>query len=149
KPAALIWIEVLVGEVSFELFDQLAVKHRLLLGQRATRAHLGLVREIRDNAAIGLQTPQQVRLNQAPQWRVAMGVIRRTKQLGDAREISRFAKQAGIEEIEEAPQVTEAILNRCTGECDARSRLQLLYAPRLGGAWVLDGLRFVEHREVP
>jgi hypothetical protein len=40
---------------------------------------------------------------------------------GNTGEIRRLAEQAGIEEIEEAPEIAEPVLDRGAGERDARA----------------------------
>ena len=80
----------------------------------------------------------------------AVRVVRPLRQaLGEARELLAGAEQAGIDEVEDGPEVPEPILDGGAGERDPRLRVELLDRARLLGAGILDGLRLVEHGQAP
>ena len=55
-----------------QFLDQLGVQRRLPLAQPAERPDFDLVGQVGDDAPVGLQPPQDVRLHQVPQRRVAV-----------------------------------------------------------------------------
>ena len=59
------------------------------------------------------------------------------------------SQQAGVEEIEEGPEIAQAIFHRCAAERDARPRIDLLGCACLLGAGCLDRLRLVQDGEAP
>ena len=69
--------------------------------------------------------------------------------LRERRERLAGAEQAGVDEVEDRPEIAEAVLDRRAGERDARPRVDLLGGARLLGAGVLDRLRLVEDGESP
>ena len=69
--------------------------------------------------------------------------------LGEACEFLAGTEQAGIDEIEDRPEVSEPILHRRTSERDPCLRLELFDGPCLLCARVLDGLGFVKNHEPP
>ena len=130
-----------------ELLHRLRVERRLLAAEGAEGLDLGLVREVGDHRAVGLEPPQDVGADELPQRREG-AVGPRGEALREGRELLRGAEQAGVHEVEERPQVGEAVLDGRAGEGDPRPAGELLGRPRLAGAGVLDGLRLVEDDEV-
>jgi hypothetical protein len=61
----------------------------------------------------------------------------------------RRPEQAGIEEVEDRPQIAKIILNRRAGERDAALRVEGLDRAGLLGLGVLDRLRLVDNGETP
>ena len=55
-----------------QFLDHLGVHRRLPLAQPAERPHFDLLGQVVDDAAVGLQPPQDVRLHQAAQRGVAV-----------------------------------------------------------------------------
>ena len=64
-------------------------------------------------------------------------------------ELLRGAEQPRSQEVEERPEIPEAVLHRRAREGEARAPAERLDRARLLGAGVLDGLRLVEHDEAP
>ena len=69
--------------------------------------------------------------------------------LGGAAELLRASEQAGIDEVEDRPQVAEVVFHRRSGQGDPGFSLQGLGGARLLGVGVLDRLRLVQHHEAP
>ena len=134
----------------FELLGQVAhrllVEGRLLAAQVAVGRHLGLVGQVGDHPLVGLQPAEDVGPDERAQRLIGRSGL---QLLDEAGEGLGSAEQAGVQEIEERPEVGEAILDRRAGHGDAGRRLQFLDAPRLPGAGVLDRLGLVEDRQVP
>src|SRR5207249_8366140 len=101
-----------------ELVDRLLVERGLRAGEETERLHLSLVRQVRDDGAVGLEPAQEVWPDQAAQWRIA--VVRSIGQpLGERRELVRRAQQARVQEVVERPQISQAILDGRAGKRDA------------------------------
>ena len=131
-----------------QLPHRLLVEGGLLAAQGAEGLDLGLVRKVGDDRLVGLEPAQDVRAHQLPQRLV--GVVGPLGHpLREGRELLGRAEQAGVDEIEDRPQVKEAVLDGGAGEGDPRASLELLGRFRLLGGRVLDGLRLVEHDQVP
>ena len=110
-----------VLELLGELVDRLLVERGLLAAQRAEGLHLGLVGQVGDDALVGLQAPQDVGAHQLAQRSV--GIVRPVGELlGEGRELLGRSQQAGIDEIEDRPEIAEPILDRRAGQRDARCR---------------------------
>ncbi len=124
------------------------VKRGLLFRERAPCVQLGLVRQIGNDGAVGLEPAQQVRPHE-PAQRREVGRLRGLQRLDAAAEFRRGAEQAGIEEIVERPQVAEAVFDRRAAERDARSGAETLDRAGLPRAGIFDRLRFVENDEPP
>ena len=71
------------------------------------------------------------------------------KTLGEAGELLCRSEQSWVDEVEDGPQITQAVLNRRAGEREFRSRIEFLDDPCLLGVWILDRLRFIENNKVP
>ena len=97
---------------------------------------------------VGLHPAQDVGPDQIAQR--AVGVVRPLGQgLGGAAELLRASEQAGIDEVEDRPQVAEVVFHRRSGQGDPCFSLQGLGGARLLGVGVLDRLRLVQHHEAP
>ncbi len=59
------------------------------------------------------------------------------------------AEQAGIEEIEEAPEIAGAVFHWGASQRNASGCNQALHGSRAGAAGVFDGLRFIEDDDAP
>lgn len=64
-----------------------------------------------------------------------------------AAECSEIAEHAGLQEVEDAPEVLRRIFKRRAGQHNPVRRIETLAVARIGGAGVLDVLRLVEHDE--
>ena len=69
--------------------------------------------------------------------------------LGEALECLGAAEQAGVEEIEQGPEIGQAILNGRAGQGKAGGGFEFLHGAGLARAGVLDGLGFIEDRKMP
>jgi hypothetical protein len=69
--------------------------------------------------------------------------------LGEGREFLGGAQKPGVDEIEQRPQIAEAVLDRRTRHGDTGIGLQQLHRPGLLGARILDCLRLVKNGEAP
>ncbi len=136
----------LAAAVGAGVGDQ-AVEHGLveadLLGRhRAVVELVDAVGQLGGDLGLALGAAEHEDAVERPQRRLALA-----RQLGDER--GPGADEAGVGEVEDGPQVAEAVLDRRAGEGDAgagRDAAQLL-----GGlvGRVLDGLRLVEHDPAP
>src|SRR5215203_1295803 len=78
-------------------------------------------------------------------WQCAGGVVPPIGEaFGVAGELPCRPEQARVDEVEDRPQVAEAVLDRCPGQRDPGPRLQRLGRAGLLGARVLDRLRLVQ-----
>ena len=90
------------GEHAFQLLDGLLIERRLRARQQAERLDLGLVRQIGHDRAVGLETAQEIGLDQAAQRRVRLlGAVGQS--LHERRELGRRAEQARVQEVEDRP----------------------------------------------
>ena len=136
-----------VGEHLRELIDELRVNRRLAFGEAAEGLQLDLVRQIADDAAIGLHAAQDVGPHEPTQRRVAFAGLRAVFHgIGEG---GAAAEQAGIEEIEEAPEIAGTVFDWRAGQSDAHGGLQGLHRLRGAAAAVFDGLRFIENDHAP
>ena len=131
-----------------QLLDRLRIERRLPAAELAIRRDLGLVGQVGDDRAVGLHPPQDVGPHQLAQRAVGI-VLPLGEALGVAGELPRRAEQARVDEVEDRPEIAEAVLDRRAGQRDARLRLQRLGRPGLPGARVLDRLRLVEDGQAP
>ena len=131
-----------------QFLHRLLVEGGLLAAELAKRLHFGLVRQIRDHGLIGLQPPQNVGPHQLAQR--AIGIVRPVgKALDEVGELFRRSQQPRIDEIENGPEIAEAVLDGGAGQRESYMRLQPLDGPRLLGIGVLDGLRLVQDDKLP
>ncbi len=130
-----------------ELVDDRLVHGPLLLGERRPGDLLDLVGEVGHERLVGLGTAKYERSGQGSEpsrdFQVLLAFDRGRPPVP---ELGLAAEQARHDHIENGPELAEAVLDRCAGEC------QLLgggdSAHRLGrfGVGVLDGLGLVEHQ---
>ena len=142
------WIPSVSAMRVGEIVHAVLVERGLPAAESAIGLDLGLLREVGDDGAIGLEAPQDVGPHEIAQRSVGTGWAG-CEALRVARKLLLGAEQARQQEVEERPQVAEMVLDRRAGQGDARARGQLLGRPRLLRARVLDGLRFVEDDQVP
>ena len=139
-----------IGPIEFrgQFFNGLLIERGLFTGELAEGLHLRLVRQIGNDRLIRLHAPQNVRTRQLAKRRV--WVVRPVCETpGEACEFLAGTEQAGIDEVEDRPEVSEPILHRRASERDPCLRLELFDGPCLFCAWVLDGLGFVQNYEAP
>ena len=129
-----------------EVLDRALIERCLRRAQRAPGLELGLVGQVGNHPFVGLQAAQDVRANQIAQRAVVL-VLRQAP--GEVAEDLARSEQSGVSEVEDRPQVRQAILDRRPGQRDSRIGLELLDLPRLPGSRVLDRLRFVDDRQAP
>jgi len=137
----------LLFQLFLELLDLTGVERGLRRGEPAVGRHHGLLRQVGDHAAVGLETPQDVGARQAAHRRVGVGHLFAGAQKGG--EALGPAEQAGVDEIKQRPEVARAVLDRRAGQRQTRRRLQALDRARLARLGVLDRLRLVQDRQPP
>ena len=131
-----------------QVLHRLLVERRLLAAQWTEGLHLGLVRQVGDDALVGLQAAQDVGAHQIAQRRVG-GVRPVGEALDEVGELLGRPEQARIDEVEDRPQVAEAVLDRRAGQRDAGIGLERLDRLGLLGRRVLDRLRLVDDGQAP
>ena len=131
-----------------QFVDQLGIKGRLPLGKSAEGADLDLVGQVVDDAAVGLQPPEDVGLHQVPQRRITV-LATLAQFLGKLFELGLRAQQARTEKIEQRPEIRQAVFDRRAGQNDPRIGLKLLDGPGLAGGRVLNRLGLVQHGQLP
>ena len=146
-PAALDAVDRL--QLPGQLADRLLVERGLAAAQAAERVDLGFVGQVGDDAAVGLEPAQNVRPDERAQREVGVAAFARGEPFGEVGELLGPAEQAGVEEIEQRPQVGQPVLDRRAGEGDARAASKLLDGAGLPRAGVLDRLRLVENEQTP
>ena len=115
------------------------IRHRLLIqrrlppGERAERRHLGLLRQVGDDAFVGLEPPQDVGPHQAPQRGELVLVGLRTA-LDESGELLGAAQQAGAEKIKERPQIRKPVLDGRAAEGDPVPAAEFLHRAALARA---------------
>ena len=124
------------------------VERGLLAAEAAGNAQLGFVGKVRDDAAVGLEPPQDVGLHKAAQ-RAEVGGLALLDGADAAGEIGPAAEQAGIEKIEERPEIAGPVFDRGAAHGDARRCLELLDGLCLSGPGIFDCLSLVEDDEAP
>ncbi len=143
-PSALHAVGIL--ELLFQIAYGLLIEGGLLAAQRAKGRHLDLFGQVGDHSLVGLEPAQNVRSDEGPEWLVRRTGLHLLDQTGER---LGTAQEAGVQKIEQRPEIGQAILDRSARHGDAGRRFQLLDGPRLPRARVLDRLGFVEDDEVP
>jgi hypothetical protein len=130
-----------------QLVDGPLIERGLPARQEAERLHLGLVRQVGHDRAVGLEPTQEIGLDQATERRVALGRAL-GQPLGERGELAGGAQQSRVEEVEDRPQSPRRF---STGVpvSDASARFQRLDRPGLPGPGVLDRLRLVQNDQGP
>ena len=143
---------VLVGALDalHRLAHQRLVEHHLLAGQPDHLVGLGLRRQLRGDAGVGLAAAQQERLDE-------LGEPARDRGVDTALDRSRphlaeggaRAEQPGRRPVEDRPQLGQVVLHRGAGQRDPAPRLDGAQVAGGRGGGVLDVLRLVGDDEVP
>ena len=108
---------------------------------------LDLVGQVGDDGAVGLEATQQEGGGELAQGTVALARLVEFAHV--ALELLQGAEHAGVQEVEDRPQVGEVVFHRRARERHAHARVDRLDRARLLDAGVLDGLRLVEDEHVP
>ncbi len=127
-----------------EFVDRLPVERRLTSREGAVGRHLGLVREVGNDASVGLEAAEEVGADEGTHP-PEVGRRRALQGADEVRERRGRTEEAGIQKVEERPEIAEVVLDRCSGQGDPGVRLQGLDRPSLPGPRVLDRLGFVQH----
>ena len=124
------------------VLDYRFVQRRLLLGQIAEDLHLDLVRQIGDDALVGLQSAKDERrrdASQALQTLSCIGVHLNGHEEALAKRAFR-SEESRVEKLHEAPQIGDVVLDRRAGESDPVIRPR--WTGRRGPAWFAAFLMF-------
>ncbi len=105
------------SSASASSLDQLGVQRRLPLAEPAEGPDFRLVRQIGDDPLVGLQPPEDVRLDKLPQRRVAV-LLAGVERLDELLELLLRAQQARAEKIEQRPEVRQPVFDRRAGQGD-------------------------------
>ena len=130
------------------LVDQLGVNRRLPLAKTAKRPNFRLVGQIGDDPLVRLHPPKNVRLNQPPQRCITL-LLAGIEHLDEILELVLRAQQTRAEEIEQRPEVRQPVFDRRARQGDPRLGLEPLDRFGLPRRRVLDGLRLVDHGQLP
>ena len=95
------------------------VERDLRAGQGTVADRLGLVRQVADDVAVRLQTPQDVGRDEPPQ-RCERTLVAPLQGLHEPAEHRARTEQSGVEKVEQRPQVRQTILHRRPRQHDAR-----------------------------
>ena len=141
---------VFLLQLLFDVAHHGFVQRRLLAAEVAVGDGLELVRQVGDDGLVGLDPAQDEGLHQALEdgglHRVVVALHRQLEALAKAR---LGVEIAGIDEVEDGPEVGQPILHRRAGQREAVPGWQLEHGAGLVGLGVLDVLRLVEHHAVP
>ena len=100
--------------------DDRAVERRLLAGEPVVLGDLDLLRQVVDDAGVGLHASQQVGADDAAQQGGGLVVAVALDGDGEALpEAFGAAEHAGVEEVHDRPQLGQPVLHRGAGERDA------------------------------
>ena len=133
-----------------DVLDDGLVEGRLLGRERAIHLLLDLVRQIVDDPLVGLDAAQDEGLHQLLQGHRPGRIVALVDgHLEGLAELGLLAQVAGIEEVEDRPEIAQAVLDGRAGQGQAMRRRQLQDRARLGGLRILDVLGLVDHHAVP
>src|SRR5437588_369307 len=106
------------------------------------------IRQTGDDRFVGLPPTQNIMPHYLAQG--AVGIVRlRGQALGKTCKFLGRTEQAEIQEIEDRPKIAQTVLDGGAGEGKPHACLELLHRLGLLGRGIFDGLRFVEHDEIP
>ena len=132
------------------VLDDGLVEGRLLLRERAVHLLLDFVRQIGDDALVGLDAAQDEGLHQFLQGHCGCAiVVPLDGHLKGPAELRLFPQIAGIEEVEDGPEIAQPVLYGRARERQPMSRLQPEDRPRLRRLWILEVLRLIHHDAAP
>ena len=125
---------VVVEQASAEqILHHPRIQRRLLRRQPTLRTHLNLLRQIPDDFRIRLDPAKDEGLNHSPQGvRPVPIVISLDRNLKSRSELSLSAQIAGIQEIENRPQIQQTVFHRRSRQGKAMVRFQLQNRSGLG-----------------
>ena len=133
-----------------EVVHHRLVERHLLPAEPALDVALDLVRQIRGDLRVRLQTPQHEGARQPAQALAAVGVPVALDRDGEAPPERRgAAQQPRVEEVHERVQLAQPVLHGRARQGDAAGRGERTHRPALACAGVLDRLGLVQHQPVP
>src|SRR5204862_5494015 len=98
------------------------IQRCLLLRERAENLHLILLRQVSDDRAVGLETPQDEGSGKPPEVVDGVGIATRLDRQKVARaECGGSAEIAGVEKVDDGPEIADVVFDRSSGEGDAES----------------------------
>src|SRR5262249_35014879 len=126
------------------LLDHGGIQRALLFGQGAVDFHLQLLRQVGDNGFVRLEPAQDEGSGQSlqPRGRLRVAVDLNGNKEG-ALELRLCSEKAGVEKLENRPQVADVVLDRGTSKGSTVVRGKRAGGPRLFGLRILDVLGFV------
>ena len=134
----------LAHDLRAHFLEDRRVERRLLAGELAELIGLDLLGEIlRD---LGLRAAEDERVDRGAEALGGLLIARVDGTRVTLLELVERAEQAGADEVEDRPDLGEAILDRRAGEREAALGLEALGGARRGAERVLDVLRLVEDR---
>ena len=139
---AFLLLAQLVGDVDQQVVEHGLVEADLLGSHRAVVQLVDLVRQLGGDLGLALRTSEQQDAVECPQRGFAVA-----RHLCDERRPR--PDQARVGEIEDCPQVGDAVLDRRAGECEAGVGGDPAQLLRGVAGRVLDRLRLVEHHRAP
>ena len=141
------------SQLTLHFLRQRGVQRRLLRGHVHGDDVLGFIRKIINNRRIRLQPAQDKRCGQALQALahfLAQLIITTLNRLGKVIAEKRLrAQHPRVDKIQQAAQLTQLVLHRCAGQCDALTRRELSHAFRRPRARILNRLRLIQHHVIP
>ena len=130
-----------------QLRHRLLIERGLAAAQRAEGGDLGLVRQIADDALVGLEPAQDVGSHQAAQ-RGEVALVLRRAALHKGGKVFGATHETGAKKVKKRPQIRQPVFDRGAAEGDTVTAGQFLDRPALPRAGVLDRLGFVKNNEV-
>ena len=139
-----------LGDLAHRVLQDGLVERRLLAGERAVHLHLVLLGQVGDDGAVGLEAPQDERRGERLEARRGVGVGGALDGHGElAPELLGRAEIARVDDLEDAPQIGQAVFHRRARQRHPPARGQRARRLRRAGRGVLDVLRLVEHESFP
>ena len=130
--------------------DHRLIQRGLLRSQVADQIHLQLLGQVSDDRRVGLDAAQDERPGEASQSIRGVVITATLDRLGVALLERRCrSEQPGIGELEDGPQVGEAVFHRRSGDGNPSARRDRADRGGLLGGGVLDRLRFVDDDAPP
>ena len=108
------------------------IERGLRFRQTAFGPHLGLLRQVGGDVRIGLQSSQDVGPHQFSQAAKGGCVLLLVEPRDELLELLRGPEQSGTREVENRPQISQVVLDRCTGQHDAAGGIQFFHRFGLG-----------------
>ena len=132
QPLALDSLGIRQGRL--QLRNHLLVEDHLLPAQGRIGLHLDFFREVRDHRFVGFEPPENIRAHHFPEPGVPRRIV--FQGFGEPDEFGLVPQEAGVEEVEQGPEVSQPVFDGRAGEGDAVDGGQALSRP--GSAWFPD-----------